>query len=62
MDRHLPHLLVGLVSTFGVADLREQIVLPLEDEVLQNIEIFKTQALHIKESYPDSGKVSKLCV
>lgn len=43
MNEYYPYLLVGLVLAFGIADLRHEVVLLLENEVLRNIEILDSK-------------------
>lgn len=56
-------LLVGLVRTLGVANLSDQVIFFLENEVLgDNGQSLSPFSMTFRQSYPDTSKVSKLSV
>jgi hypothetical protein len=56
-------LLVGLVRTLGVANLSDQVIFFLENEVLgDNGQSISPFSMTFRQSYPDTSKVSKLSV
>jgi len=62
-DNLATDLLVGLVRTLGVANLSDQVIFFLENEVLgDNGQSLSPFSMTFRQSYPDTSKVSKLSV